>query len=370
MHVSCHQLREMRLLILLAFVLAGTTGLAQTSRVHPLSEFVYVPQTPDKYTWEEVSHIRGRTIFHNSIATTDSAVFCFGGHGGKHSFPGYCMHRVQREMNLLDGKKLRKDSINYPGKGFMRNLFFIRDSSIFIGGGHDSCDTQYAWSDFWRYDLRSHTWQRQKDLPFYYHLPLNVFADSHRTLVLVPKIDERNFQEPAAATIYEYEPAKDSWTPISPPLPFGNELLPADCASKGQHIWPIAFKIEDNIYVLLQSDGGEKNHPGCSSTFYKFSLKTRDWTKLSSFPGWLETFAFAGSDGVYGYIGGGLAFSVAYRKEVYRYDPEREKWERITNLPEGVIYANSWNFKGEMYVGFGKNDRENTITVWRLKHRK
>ena len=84
----------------------------------------------------------------------------------------------------------------------------------------------------------------------------------------------------------------------------------------------------------------------------------------------MEKASFAVSDGIYGFIGGGLAYSRACRKEVYRYDPVREKWERITDMPRGVTHASAWRFMGETYVGFGVNDKDNTVAVWKLKQTK
>jgi N-acetylneuraminic acid mutarotase len=358
----------MRVLLALCCIATTFVTSAQSAKVHELPEYVYVPTSPDKYTWDRMMNIKGRTIFHNSIACTDSTVFSFGGYGGNTSYLGYCTYRVQREMNTVEGKRLVKDALKYPGKGFMMNVFFIRDSLMYLGGGHDSCDTRYAWNDFWQYNLHTHTWKRLRDLPFYYHRPPYVFTEGGRTVLLISQIDEKDFER-ATPAFYEYDPLADKWTMISQTLPPDEILLPANCAPKGHYVYPIGFKIEEHVFVLIQSTGGKDNRPGCSSTFYKFSLKTHEWTKLAPFPGWLEAFAFAISDDVYGYIGGGLAYSRAYRKEVYRYDPQKEKWERITNMPEGVIYGNGWRYKGETYVGFGLNDRDNTIAVWKLKHR-
>ena len=39
-------------------------------------------------------------------------------------------------------------------------------------------------------------------------------------------------------------------------------------------------------------------------------------------------------------------------------------------MPRGVAYASGWRFKGETYVGFGLNDKENTVAVWKLKGKK
>ena len=56
-------------------------------------------------------------------------------------------------------------------------------------------------------------------------------------------------------------------------------------------------------------------------------------------------------------------------KEVYRYDPRREEWRRIEDLPQGLRYPIGWNFQGENYVGFGIPEDFPGILVYRLKKR-
>jgi N-acetylneuraminic acid mutarotase len=351
----------------LCILLVPSMAFAQAPKVRALEEHVYILPAPDKYVWEKAAYLKGRTMFHNSIACTDSAVYSFGGYGGPVPYTHYCSYHVFREMHRLEGGKLIKENITYPGKGFMKNVFFILDSVMFIGGGADSCLTRYAWNDFWKYDMRSKTWKQLNDLPFYYHRPPTIFADGDDALLLIDRVYGEDFRQ-SSPVVYRYDHTVDKWDVVSKPLSETEIHAGLSCDTQGSYMRSVAFRLEGNLYLLFQREG--QKQPGCSNSFFKLNLQTGDWTRLPPFPGWLESLAFAASDGAYGYIGGGLAYSIAYRKEAYRYDPLLARWERITNLPQGVIYANSWRFKGETYVGFGRNDDDLTIRVWKLQQRK
>ena len=352
------------LILLLA---PASPGRAQQPRVNPLPEFVYVPPAPDRAAWERVLLIKGRTMYGNTIACTDSTVYSFGGFGGNKRYTEHCSYRVFREMNRIEGGRLARDSISYPGKGFMWNVFFIRDSIMYIGGGHDSCESRYSWNDFWQYNMRTQSWKRLADLPFYYHRPPFIFTEGGRVIALITQVYGEDFRQ-ATPRFYEYEPESDRWTVISGDMPSEEAEVSAICGVLGAYLRPVAFRVGDEVFVLMQRDVARVKH--CSHAFYKFNLSDRSWSPLPAFPGYLETFAFAMSDGMYGYIGGGLAWSTAYRKEVYRYDPQLRKWERIVNLPRGLNKAVGWHFKAETYVGFGLNDKEVTTGVWKLKQKK
>ena len=178
--------------------------------------------------------------------------------------------------------------------------------------------------------MNTHAWKRLNDLPFYYSWSPSVFPEQNRVVVLIPQLSVlgKDFAQ-SLPVFYEYDPSTDHWTVLSGDLPQSEIRMQSTCHPRGIFFRPIAFRIEDNIFVLLQSPHGKRTD--CSNAFYKFSLKDKEWTKLPYFPGWLETSAFAVSDGTYGFIGGGLAYSIAYRKEVYRYDPQKETSFSFTN---------------------------------------
>src|SRR5690606_9120418 len=128
------------------------------------------------------------------------------------------------------------------------NLFFIRDSLMYIGGGHDSGASHYTYTDFWRYNRHFHTWTRLQDLPFLYHHPPTVFAEDGRIIILVASLKGDRLRN-AAPVFYEYFPDGDRWKIISEELP-ASRLAHMDFRSASFGLFPSAFKIADNIFVF------------------------------------------------------------------------------------------------------------------------
>lgn len=351
----------MRLVLLSILLLQLSNALAQTAKVKELPAVVFIPQAADSYHWERVMHLKGRVLFTNEIACTDSDMYSFG---------GFNTVRILHEMNRLEDGHLVTDSISYPGQGFSRNLFFIHDSLLYLGGGHDSNASRYAFNDFWQYNLHTHAWKRLADLPFYYRHSLNAFREGTKEIVLVPQLQGDSFRY-ATPVFYEYDTENNSWHQISKELNISN--LPTgggeEIANNGLTL--AAFRIEDNIYVFIQKWCPQSWT--CGNSFYKFNIPARTWKELPPFPGNTISLgmAFALSDNRYGYLGGGIDLDKGGNSRlVFRYNPFAEKWERINDMPRGVHWAKGWTFKGDKYVGFGINDKYGTVDVWRLTQKR
>ena len=336
----------MRTCCVVIILLLSLPAMAQQVKVVDIPEFTYHDNNPDRYKWKKVCIIRDRIIFCNAIACTDDMIYSFG---------GFNTEVAQHEMNAIVKGKFRKTDLQYPGRGFMDNLFFIRDSLLYVGGGVDSNQTNYNWEDFWQYNLNTKAWKRLKDLPFYYRNWQNVFTGDDKVIALIPQLGGEGFKQ-IKVVFYAYDPATDHWT----------QLERADAAPDIAS--PVSFKIGDDVFVFSQSAKGKD---GPVNAFYKFNITTREWASLPPFPGAGRTLAFGCSDGRYGYVGGGIVGKNAGNgRDVYRYDPIGTKWERFTDLPRGVRWAKGWSFKDDVYVGFGINDNYGSVEVWKMKRRK
>jgi hypothetical protein len=348
----------MRLCLFLLALCCLSIGVAQAQKAISLPEAVVIPTSSDDYTWERMLQVKGRTIFNNTIAATDSLVYSMG---------GFNTLRVQKEINRIEGTQLLKDTLTYPGAGSMNNIFFIQDSFMYIGGGHDSGRSYYSSRDFWAWNSNAHTWKRLKDLPFYYLHSLHSFSWKGKTIVLIGRLEGKDLKD-ATPVAYEYDAEQDEWIIRSKYLP-PSILTKGEAApfNNSQFLRSAAFIIGSDIFILFQNTCGIAGR--CTNTFYKLSLSSGNWTELQPFPAdskFLSS-SFAVSDDIFGYVGGGFSSITGQNlKQVYRYDPERSKWERIKDLPRGVRYAKGWRYKNQSYIGFGINDKDLTVVVWRL----
>lgn len=343
---------RLRLTVLLLLIIPRVFG----QQPKPLPEFIFIPQAADKYEWKRVMNVRPRTLFNNMVATDGTTQWSFG---------GYNTERVQRVLCRIEGGALINDSIAYPGAGFANNVFFVHDSALYIGGGLDSGKTRFSFEDFWRYDLRAKRWSRLRDLPFYNLHPLSIFPDSNRIIVLAMALQRPELRN-SDPVCYSYNPADDRWTVISQQLSRSEIYGGADTTRTGG-AWAGTFRFGDDLYILLQP------WQEIDNSFFRLNLSTGAWSRLKPFPSKERSLSasFAFSDGTFGYMGGGrVRHSGGNSREVFRYDPERDAWERIADLPQGVRYAKGWQFRGERYLGFGINDKTETVRIWKLQRKR
>lgn len=332
-----------------------------------LPEVNFVKPAKDHYIWEKVGQIKGRRLLGNSIAVVDSVVYSFGGYIPIDSL-GFWTTRgmLNQEMNVISDGKLIRDSIQYPGRGFYYNVFFHSGQSLYIGGGRDSGAARYAESDFWRYDLKSRSWSRLQDIPFYYARPLFIVPNDSGALILAATLKGEDFRESAPALL-QYNSKNDTWTVKSRILKATDlTVVPPEGYIYG-HADLATFRIENDLYVLLIGARGFGVYSPVS--FFKLGMNDGIWTPLPPFPGSTRDFCFAFSDGMYGFVGGGMSYLGTNSRVAYRYDPRREEWTRIEDLPIGLRRSVGWNFKGENFLGFGLADETDRILIYKLKQK-
>ena len=151
--------------------------------------------------------------------------------------------------------------------------------------------------------------------------------------------------------IFWYDPERDRWTPF-PRLDFPAGLE-----------WPVAFMSGPDVYMMFTRNG----IPASSgNAFYRFRFTDGTLQELPTVPGVARSFAFGFTDGRYGFIGGGLAPDGSNAWDVWRFDPQKVRWERIENLPQGVRRAQAWQQGGSTFVGFGIGEKPGKLPVWKL----
>ncbi len=339
-----------------------------------LPEVAFIKPAKDHYIWEKAGQIKGRVKVGNSVAVGDSVVYSFGGidtirgqWAGWQPFTRDDRHLAQGELSFWSDGKLERDSIHYPGKGFYHNLFFYNNGFLYVGGGHDSGASLYAWPDFWRYDLNQHLWSRLRDIPIYYRHRLYVYPNDSGALILAATLKNELFKE-ATPALLQYNATDDTWSLKSQILKATDlAVTPPEGFISGA-LEPIPFRIENDLYILLLSTCGFGGD--CPNSFFKLSMSDGKWIALPPFPGTIKAHCFAFSDGTYGFVGGGIGAGPFNSRVVYRYDPRREEWSRIEDLPNGLRRAVGWNFRGENYVGFGLTDELDRIVIYKLKEKK
>lgn len=127
-----------------------------------------------------------------------------------------------------------------------------------------------------------------------------------------------------------------------------------------QHPFPdfisgTAFSFKGNGYAGLGSLKNESKRE-----LWKFDSQNEAWSHVTNYPGTgpVAVLSLTTEDAVYFF--GGMSITPSekkYHKEVWRYDPAGNTWDRLSDYPgEGSIFLNGLVANGKMIVGGGGDD--------------
>lgn len=246
-----------------------------------------------------------------------------------------------------------------PRRGFDLNIFFIKDSFLYVGGGKDSNESRYSERDFWKADLRTGKWTALKELPFIYQGKATMMIANGRVWGAVPVYGRTSASTIAGMylTIYKYDDVNDDWQRIS--------YLPLRDDS-----WPGCFMINGKIYCLPGTYGkytilgGEESSATNESQCHIYDTLTGQWSTAADYPGDATRLGFAIAINGFGYAGGGGG-RLTNSRAVYEYDPSLNRWNRIADLPCEARWLSAWAEKGVLFVGYGTNVCNEGTMVWR-----
>ena len=151
---------------------------------------------------------------------------------------------------------------------------------------------------------------------------------------------------------YAYDPASNTWSE--------KDTLTDNSARSGRR-GAIAFSIGDFGYV-----GGGNDGANYLSDFYKFdpsAARGKQWTKIADLPIPLA-YAVAFSIGGKAYVGTGettLSGGVTFTNQFFKYDPDLNKWEAISDAPFTAKRKGAFVFmvNNVAYVGGGVSNSSN-----------
>ncbi len=291
--------------------------------------------------WTETYASAAGHLIVNTVASDGRSAWSYGGYNGRH---------LERRFLRLHGGVPTPDTLRYPGRGAARNIFFLHDSSLYIGGGVDSNLAAYAERDFWRFDQRTGQWQRLADLPFYYRLGPVVVPVGDAVWAAIPVLQPPDFKR-EIVTMCRYNPETDGWQAIAQAP---DTLL----------FNPAVAAIGPALYVHFQSYDYAMNG---SPAFFAFDTETGTWKRQADFPAPSKAvISLSFTDGRYFYAGTGIGQGKRNHGELYRYDPNIDKWYHSAGVPGGLRWGSGWMQDGLVYVGFGIGRREGETRVWRI----
>lgn len=199
------------------------------------------------------------------------------------------------------------------------NAFYI-DGNIYI-----TCPDK----TFWAYDVNNDIWTKKRSTSVErgHTMGLSINGKGY--------YGTGEYWRGTYTDIQEYDPRNDTWTKITDtPFYFTRNAY---------------FSVGDDIYFVARNFDYNRD-------FYKYNLKTKQWTKLKDFPGIgnIDTFGF--SIGSRGYVVLGIYNTngnAEYTSELWEYTPLYDEWEQKADYPCKVIGVAGAVIGEKAYLGCG-----------------
>lgn len=108
--------------------------------------------------------------------------------------------------------------------------------------------------------------------------------------------------------------------------------------------WPAVIEKENKAYLLGYNTGDSKSHFGI------FDKNTSEFSYPVDYPGnnyWDQI--LVDGDSVL-YAGGGYVSSLGYNQDFWKYNPSKNRWTKLADLPGEVTHSNEYSLNGKCYV--------------------
>ncbi|MBL0046300.1 MAG: hypothetical protein IPP33_18475 [Flavobacteriales bacterium] len=207
---------------------------------------------------------------------------------------------------------------------------FVIGAKGYIGTGLTGINTNH--DDFWGYDRTSNAWTEKA-----------AFPGGIRQFAVGFSVGPKGYLGLGTAStlypedMYAYDPAADSWTPISN-MNFGVGRAGA-----------VAFSIGNIGYV-----GGGQYSGSLIDQFHAYYPSTDSWSSIASFPQSDRVGMVGMSIGNSGYVGTGGGINSAVFNDFWRYDPVMNQWSQRASMPASSRFSGfSFSIGNAGYVGSG-----------------
>lgn len=293
-------------------------------------------------------------------------------------------------------------SNEFPASGRKNAFSFAIGDKLYVGTGEGTDETGHTLlDDFWEYDTKSNSWTEKAKFPLGKFRNGSAIAYNGKGYVF---FGENLICVPGQACdfiyykkVHAYVPATDSWEEVADlnqiQRAYGGHITLVNNKAMfvdSFHAYEVsldnfryekiadptisisraaAFKIEDKVYFFGGLDGSVGTVKVLS-----FDTKSGDWSQLPDFPGDPRYSSSSFSKDGYGYVVGGIEGIFQGKnkeyKEIWRFDPKDNSWEKVADYPgEGTIEKILQVVNNQVFLGFGT--KNNAIRfekdLWKLE---
>jgi len=224
---------------------------------------------------------------------------------------------------------------NFPGIARASATSFVYGNKAFVCLGRSEADNglfkKGFLKDVWEYNSITDVWTRKSDFPGVARVKAiaGVIGDkAYIGLGAIAPYEGRQFSD-----LWEYDITNDTWDSV------GN--FPGEAKND------LFYAVVDSC--IYTTEGFTAT--GFNADTYKYSPKSKSWTKLTNCPiNHSSTAGFVIGKSLYV----GCGYFVGNYKDFYCYKTEADSWSRMQDLPEGRILSKGISINGKGYIMLGR----------------
>lgn len=247
-------------------------------------------------------------------------------------------------------------------------------NKAYVGTGHlngTGFDTWYC--DWWEYDPATNAWTQKADYP-----AGNFAGDQDVVSLPMDTVGYAGLGQNWGTLFYKYSPTTNTWTQVASPPSNGdfNNTFPFRIGSYGyfpslfsnnffrydavNDTWlqlnPLPFTVNYGTPTFAIGDKGYIKDPQNGVSFYEYKPSLDTWTPREPFPGQYPNRPRGFSQYGYGFFIGGYLTYPEWDKQVWRFDPTTNTWDRLDDHPGSIRrWAVALNVHNRVFYGLGTN---------------
>lgn len=252
-------------------------------------------------------------------------------------------------------------------------------NKAYVGTGHlngSGVDTWYP--DWWEYDPATNAWTQKADYP-----GNNGTGDQDIVSLPMDTVGYAGLGQWDGLSFFKYSPVTNTWTQVTSAPSNGdfNNTFPFRIGSYGyfpslgssnffrydavNDTWiqlnPLPITVSFGTPTFAIGDKGYIKDPYSGSAFYEYKPSTDSWIPRAPFPGDHPFRPRGFTQYGYGFFIGGFQGNPSllpweWEKQVWRYDPATDSWDRIDDHPGTTRrWAVALNVHNRVFYGLGTN---------------
>lgn len=229
---------------------------------------------------------------------------------------------------------------DFPGVGRSTATSFVVNNKAYILFGRPDIYNSKGLTDCWEYNPANNSWLQKVDFPGKGRVGAIAEVVNNKAYIgfgYYSGFGVYSSDTTILSDFWMFDPLQNKWEQKSdfPKNAYTNKPPLNSCSSFVYQKW---------IYIIGLYDG--KSY---QNEVWRYNTETDKWEKMKDFPGSPRSAAVACTDGIFYYFG--LGYNMTYRSDWWQYFPATDSWKEMKSIPgKGRVNATAFSVNNRFFV--------------------